>query len=149
MLRDPQIQQSFNTLLSRACAACEFACSERAWAPGALSSTLTFLGRCRDAMTMTSSLSPAMVVRAPKGLWLFSAAPLAGSASVNCPVVGIITSSGIMRMSGPKSLLAEKLRALHVTQARIGCLSLFLWAQCREDVPCCQSNIASMSAYFV
>ena len=78
----------------------------------------TFLGRCREGMTTTSSLMPAMLIRLPKGLWLFSAAPLAGSVNVSCPVVGIMTSSGIIFISAPKSFLAEKLLALHTVQGR-------------------------------
>ena len=77
----------------------------------------TFLGRCREGITTTSSLMPAMLIRLPKGLWLFSAAPLAGSVSVSCPVVGIMTSSGIIFISVAKSFLAEKLLALHTTHA--------------------------------
>ena len=77
----------------------------------------TFLGRCREGMTTTSSLMPAMLIRLPKGLWLRSAAPPAGSVSVSCPVVGIITSSGIIFISAPKSFLAEKLLALRRAQA--------------------------------
>ena len=84
----------------------------------------TFLGRCREGMTTTSSLMPAMLMRLPKGLWLFSAAPPAGSVSVSCPVVGIMTSSGIIFISAPKSFLAEKLLALH-TQ----CICFFLQLQ--------------------
>ena len=43
-------------------------------------------GAAGEGMTTTSSLMPAMLMRLPKGLWLFSAAPPAGSVSVSCPV---------------------------------------------------------------
>ena len=73
----------------------------------------TFLGRCRDDMMTTSSLMPAMVMTWPKGLCAFSVRPLAGSVSVRPPVVGTITSSGIMRISTLNSFFADMLLALH------------------------------------
>lgn len=66
-------------------------------------------------MMTTSSLMPAIVMTWPKGLCDFSVRPLVGSVSVRPPVVGTITSSGIMRMRALNSFLADMLFALYST----------------------------------
>lgn len=82
---------------------------------------------------MTSSLMPAMVMASPKGSWVFSVSPEGGSVSVMPPVVGTMTSRGIMRTSAPKSFFAEKLLALQSphAQAQSACCPA---TACQSDI---------------